>query len=61
MVSIQQKLSSAETIIKEVKLMRNIQKKYVQALSERDQNRIDEYLEKKKVQERRVDDLLNQY
>ncbi len=61
MVTVQQKLSSAETIIKEVKLMRNIQKKYVQALSERDQNRIDEYLEKKKVQERRVDDLLIQY
>lgn len=38
--------------------MRNIQKKYVHALSERDQSRIDEYLEKKKVQERRVDDLL---
>lgn len=61
MVSIQQKLSTAETIIKELKLMRNIQNKYIQALSERDQTRIDEYLEKKKMQERRVDDLLKQY
>jgi len=61
MVSIQQKLSSAETIIKEVKLMRMIQKNYVQALSERDQDRIDKNLSLKKVQERRVDDLLSQY
>lgn len=61
MTSIQQKLSSAETIIKEVKLMRNIQKKYVQALAERDQSRIDEYLDKKKLQEQRVDNLLKQY
>lgn len=61
MVSIQQKLSSAETIIKEVKLMRMIQKNYVLALSERDQDRIDKNLSLKKVQERRVDDLLSQY
>jgi hypothetical protein len=61
MTSIQQKLGIAETIIKEVKYMRNIQKKYVQALFEKDQPRIDEYLDKKKAQEQRVDNLLNQY
>ncbi len=61
MISLQQKISNAENIIKEIKLMRIIQKRHVQALFERDQVRIDEYLDKKKKQEERVDNLLKQY
>lgn len=59
MKSIQQSLIEHQVIIKEVRLMRRIQKSYNLALFEKDQLRIDENLKLKRNQENRVDLLLN--
>lgn len=61
MTTIQQKLSSAETIIKEVRLMRAIQKKHLTAVWEKDFVRADEFLAQKKAAELKVDNLLKIY
>ncbi len=61
MVTIRQKLASADSIIKEVRLMRTIQKKHLTAVWEKDFIRTDEFLAQKKVAELRVDNLLKEY
>lgn len=61
MITIQQKLASADSIIKEVRLMRALQKKHLTAIWERDTVRADEFLAQKKVAELKVDNLLKEY
>ena len=48
-------------IIKEVKIMRQHQKDYFKAVYEKDQKRKDEILPKSKFQERKVDEMIDNY
>lgn len=61
MITIQQKLAIAENIIKEVKLMRTIQIKYLTAILEKDTVRSENFLKQKKLAESKVDSLLKEY
>lgn len=61
MRTLESKLQEAEVLIKEFKAMRLLQKRYFQAVWEKDEVRKREVLPQSKAQEKKVDEMIERY
>ena len=61
MITAEQKLKEAESIIREFKAMRILQKDYYRAVYEKDEVRKNRILPQSKAQEKKVDEMISIY